>query len=141
VLTLALLAPPVALAGNANRFKGDGVGHRDKRADVTFRIRGGDKRISDFRARKFKFRCKGGVNDFRSNWIRFEKKFKIRKKERFRGRQRETSNGATLKGKVRGRLDGKRNNPDEAHGFFRFTVDYASGGSCDSKRVDWRADR
>ena len=147
VLTVALLVPTVALAGNGNRFKGDGKGGGgDKKTDVTFRISGNEKHVREFRARKFKFKC-NGRKDFKSNWIKFDKNFKIRGNDnKFRGKQTENSNGVSLKGKVNGRLDGKKNDLDEAHGRFNFEVTYpatstSSSAKCKSGKVNWEADR
>lgn len=141
VLTVALLVPTVALAGNKNRFEGDGTSKHDKKVDVTFRLSGNEKKIEDFRARDFKFKCKGDRNDFKSNWIKFDKKFKVKKKNgEFDGNQKETDNGVTLKGKAKGRLDGKKKDYDEAHGSFHFEVD-APTYNCKSGKIKWEADR
>ena len=104
------------------------------------------KKVEDFRAKDFKFECKGR-NDFKSNWIKFDKKFKIKKnKDRFSGNQKETSNGATLKGKVNGRFDEVKDDKDyeEAHGRVQFDVTYDStsvpgGAKCKSSKIKWEA--
>jgi hypothetical protein len=144
---VALLVPTAAIAGNKNRFKGDGTGnHNAKKLEVTFRLQNNGKKVEDFRAKDFKFRC-DGRKDFKSNWIKFDKKFKVKKKNgKFDGDQKESTSSAQLKGKVKGRLEGKKDDRDEAHGTVRFNVDYfdstgARTADCTSKRLKWEADR
>jgi hypothetical protein len=148
VLTVALLVPTVALAGNKNRFEGDGTSKGDKNAEITFRVQKNGKKVEDFRVKDFKFNC-NGRKDFKSNWIKFDKKFKIKKnKDRFNGKQSETENGATLKGKANGRFDNVKDDKDydEAHGRVQFEVRYDSsvvpgGATCKSGKIKWEADR
>jgi hypothetical protein len=142
VLTVALLVPTVALAGNKNRFEGDGTSKGDKNTEITFRVSKNSKNVEDFRAKDFKFECKGPQKDFKSNWIKFDKKFKIKKnKDRFQGKQTESSSGAKLKGKVNGRFDKVKDDKDyeEAHGRVQFDVDYTNGASCKTGKIKWEA--
>ncbi|MEA2346398.1 MAG: hypothetical protein QOG62_185 [Thermoleophilaceae bacterium] len=143
---LALLVPTVALAGNGDRFKGDGKGNsKDKKTDITFRLTGNEKHVKEFRARKFTFNC-NGRKDFKSNWIKFDKNFKVKKKNHnFSGKQSESSSGVVLKGKVSGRLDGKNDKLDEAHGRVQFDVKYpgtttTAAAHCKSGKINWDAD-
>jgi len=65
---------------------------------------------------------------------------------KFDGTQTEGNSASQLKGKAKGRLDGKRGDYKDAHGTFRFNVDYfdstgSKAADCTSKRVKWEADR